>query len=137
MVEQLNLRQTSATRFLSTLHWGALASHLKPTLCGPTVFWGDLCPCHLDTKAGAIVSTTQRCPCVYCFVATLMKWWRLVWARHLGVTVGGLICPPDAVPVWVFKMEEDRESSQFLIPFKLWLSFCTLVQLRLVWACRP
>lgn len=80
------LKQVLMGRSCSILCWGALASHLKLKWCGPSMFQGALCLCHLDVMAGAVGSNDQVYPGVYCPVSTLVGQLGLVWARGLGFT---------------------------------------------------
>lgn len=61
---------------------------------------GALYLCHLNTKAGAVVSINQGCPGVHCPVAALVGWQGLLWSRGPWITeVAGQLGHPDCIPV--------------------------------------
>lgn len=81
---------------------GAFASHLKLMSYRPRVFQGVLCLWHLDTKAGAVVSSNQGCPSVQWPLATLVG----LWARSSGLNeVAGLLWHPHGTLVSAFNAE--------------------------------
>lgn len=120
------------SRVLSTMD--ALTNHLKPKCYGPGVFQYALHLCHIGTKAGPVVSTTQGCPGVYPPVATLIRCLTLIWAWGLGLIKAAVqLGYPDCVH-WSLLSRWGRVGStdhvgQLLLPRELSRSLSSAVGL--------
>lgn len=82
--------------------------HLK--WCGPAVYSGMLCICHLNMMARAVVNADQGTPGIYHHGATLVGWLGQVWTRHPGLTevLDQQGCP-DFVPIHTIKVESEHK----------------------------
>lgn len=82
---QLDLKQISAGKFWSTVHQGWPSRPCEAKVVWSEVFWGDWYLCHLETKAGAVVSANQEGES-QCALSCGHPggWLDVLWARVLG-----------------------------------------------------